>query len=120
MNNEKKQYEVEELLQLYERMVDNIKQLSLNAFEQLKKLKGYMATDEIASDYCNVAKPYAFILFENGWISKDSLDMIVRVDKKIEEMTKHKELWTDRALIEANEWKECRELACKLLNLLEQ
>lgn len=119
MNNEKKEYEVEELMQLYERMVENITQFSLNAELQIEQLKGFVVADEIASNISDIAKPYSLILFQNEWISQEQLTLIENIDKKLELMSTKKELWTDSALKISEEWEECRQMGKALLNTLE-
>lgn len=120
MNSEMKEYEVEELVQLYERMIENIVQFSLEEELQIKQLKGFVVADEIASNISDIAKPYALILFQNGWISQKQFIMIDDIDKKLERMSADKKLWTETALTTSKEWEQCRQMGKELLRALEQ
>lgn len=120
MNNEVKEYEIEELVQLYERMIENIAQFSLEAELQIEQLKGFVVADEIASNISDVAKPYALILFQNEWISQEQFAMIEGIDKKLETMSADKQLWTEAALTTSREWEECRKMGKELLGTLKK
>lgn len=120
MNSEMKEYEVEELVQLYERMIENIVQFSLEAELQIEKLKGFVVADELASNISDIAKPYALILFQNEWISQKQFTMIEEIDKKLEIMSADKQLWTETALINSKEWEQCRQMGKELLGTLEK
>lgn len=119
MDIENKEYEVEELVQLYERLVENIQQLAMDAKYQIEKLKGFAVADEIASDISDVAKPYALILLKNEWMSPEQFEAFENIDKKLEEMSKNKDLWTESALVESWQWEDCRKRGRELLQLLE-
>jgi len=120
MNTENKEYEVEELVQLYERLIENIEQLAMDAETQIEKLKGFSVADEIASDISDVAKPYAFILLKNEWMSPEQFKVFEDTDRKLEKVSDNKKLWTELALIESEEWEECRKQGRELLRLLKQ
>jgi len=110
--------EIEKLMVFYDRLIENVKQISLDASEQIDKLKGFAVADEIASDFSDIAKPYAIKLFENGWLSDEQLNIVNKIDQQLEQMSNNKELWTDEALAKSIEWDQCRELARELLELL--
>lgn len=82
--------------------------------------KGFVVADEIASDISDVAKSYALVLLENGWMSPEQFEVFEDIDKKLEEMSMHKELWSESALMKSKEWEECRIQGKELLRLLEQ
>jgi len=115
MNNN---IETEELMLFYDRLIENIKQISLDASEQIDKLKGFAVADEIASDFSDIAKPYASKLFKNEWLSSEQINLVNKIDENLDQMSNNKELWTDEALTRSNEWKQCRELARELLKSL--
>lgn len=110
--------EIEELILFYDRLIENVKQITLTASEQIDKLKGFAVADEIASDFSDIAKPYAIKLFENEWLSDEQLNIVNKIDEQLEQMSGNKELWTDEALTKSIEWQQCRELARELLKLL--
>lgn len=120
MNTENKEYEVEELVLLYERLIDNLEQLSMDANSQIERLKGFVVTDEIASDISDIANLYILILFENNWISQKQMQMFENIDENLKQMSMKKELWSESALIESPEWEKCRSLGKELLNSLER
>lgn len=57
-NMEKKIYKYEELMKLYTNAMEIIDQLSMNAEQQIEQLKGSAITDEIALNFCDIAKCY--------------------------------------------------------------
>lgn len=85
------------------------------AKQQMEKLKGFVLTDELASDFSDIALQYAKILFDNGWLTKEQLDMFLVVDKKLEGMSNNEDLWSDEALETSIEWAECRERGKEIL-----
>lgn len=46
--------DIEELMQCYDRFVDIVKQISMNANEQIVKLKGTIVADELANDFSEI------------------------------------------------------------------
>ena len=48
--------DIEELMQCYDRFVDIVKQISMNANEQIVKLKGTIVADELAVSYTHLGK----------------------------------------------------------------
>ena len=106
---------VEEMTQAYERLVENVEQFSMAPEKQIEKLRGTVASDEIALDFGETARVYAKKLFDNKWMSERQYSIVEEIDKKLEEMSSCKSLWNDNALLTAKEWKECGELGKKLL-----
>ena len=111
---------IEEMIQAYERLVENVNQFSMAPQKQIEKLKGTAVADEIASDFSEIGKVYAKKLFENEWISKEQYLIVEEIDKKLEIMSDYKNLWNDNAIITAREWHKCRELGKKLLMSLRE
>ena len=58
--------DIEEIVQCYDRFVDIVKEISMNAKEQIIKLKGTIIADELASDFSEIGMMYAKELLENG------------------------------------------------------
>lgn len=108
-------YDIEELVQIYNRLIENIEQLNLTAEEQIEKLKGFAVADEITSDFSDIGLPYAKILVENGWITEEQYKKMKAIDLCFEKMSDNKDLWTNEALRKSAEWEECRNLAKRLL-----
>lgn len=108
-------YNIEELVQLYSRLIENIEQLNLPAKEQIEKLKGFVVADEIASDYSDIGLAYAKILVENEWITEEQYEKMKVIDFYFEKMSGNTDLWTNEALRKSAEWEECRDLAKRLL-----
>ena len=46
--------DIEEIVQCYDRFVDIVKEISMNAKEQIIKLKGTIIADELASDFSEI------------------------------------------------------------------
>lgn len=103
----------------YKRFKEPIQQLSLDASSQMKMLEGTVVADEIVSDFCDIGMIYAKKLFENQLISECQMELALAIEKKFESMSLKKGLWTNEALFESLEWKECRSLGKKLLKTLE-
>lgn len=72
---------VEELMLMHKRIIENLEEFSMPAKQQMEKLKDFVVTDELASDFSDIALQYAKILFDNGWLTKEQLDMFLVVDK---------------------------------------
>lgn len=115
-----KEYDIEEIVHFYERFIENVEQFSLEPQAQIEKLKKYVVADEIALDFSEIAKPYAIILYENEWITDEHVAVVYEIDEKLEAMSKDKTLWSESALLNSNEWRECRILGQKLLSLLKE
>ena len=60
--------DIEEIVQCYDRFVDIVKEISMNAKEQIIKLKGTIIADELASDFSEIGIMYAKELLENEWL----------------------------------------------------
>ncbi|HAA6520658.1 TPA: hypothetical protein IQC35_000522 [Listeria monocytogenes] len=110
---------VEELMLMHKRIIENLEEFSMPAKQQMEKLKDFVVTDELASDFSDIALQYAKILFDNGWLTKEQLDMFLVVDKKLEGMSNNEDLWSDKALETSIEWAECREQGKEILKTFE-
>ncbi|EAC9052028.1 hypothetical protein KW11_07110 [Listeria monocytogenes] len=111
--------DVEELMLMHKRIIENLEEFSMPAKQQMEKLKDFVVTDELASDFSDIALQYAKILFDNGWLTKEQLDMFLVVDKKLEGMSNNEDLWSDEALETSIEWAECREQGKEILKTFE-
>ncbi|EAE6827768.1 hypothetical protein ACII2S_000455 [Listeria monocytogenes] len=110
---------VEELMLMHKRIIENLEEFSMPAKQQMEKLKDFVVTDELASDFSDIALQYAKILFDNGWLTKEQLDMFLVVDKKLEGMSNNEDLWSDEALETSIEWAECKEKGKEILKTFE-
>ena len=110
---------MDEIMQLYDRFVQIVKQLSASAEEQIQMLRGTAVTDEIALDFSESGMPYARELLKYGWITQEQFNIAQNIDNKLEEMSQKKELWNDAALISSTEWAACRKYGMNLLRTLE-
>ena len=111
--------DIEEIIQYYDRFIDIVKQMSMNAKEQIVKLKGTVIADELASDFSEIGMVYAKELLENGWINQEQYIIAKSIDEMLVSMSKRNELWTEDALLNAEEWEECRKKGSLLLEMLE-
>ncbi|CUK64573.1 hypothetical protein ACN95T_000919 [Listeria monocytogenes] len=100
--------DLEGLMLMHKRIIENLEEFSMPAKQQMEKLKDFVVTDELASDFSDIALQYAKILFDNGWLTKEQLDMFLIVDKKLEGMSNNEDFWSDEALETSIEWAECR------------
>ncbi|EAE7066972.1 hypothetical protein DXP75_02245 [Listeria monocytogenes] len=110
---------VEELMLMHKRIIENLEEFSMPAKQQMEKLKDFVVTDELASDFSDIALQYAKILFDHSWLTKEQLDMFLVVDKKLEGMSNNEDLWSDEALETSIEWAECREQGKEILKTFE-
>ena len=99
--------DIEELMQCYDRFVDIVKQISMNANGQIVKLKGTIVADELANDFSEIGMMYAKELLAKT------------IDEMLVNMSKRKELWSEEALFNAEEWDECRKKGNLLLKMME-
>ncbi|EDH0937289.1 hypothetical protein GCV89_04700 [Listeria monocytogenes] len=106
---------LEKLMLMHKRIIENLEEFSMPDKQQMEKLKDFVVTDELASDFSDIALQYAKILFDNGWLTKEQLDMFLVVDKKLEGMSNNEDLWSDEALETSIEWAECRERGKEIL-----
>ena len=111
--------DIEELMQCYDRFVDIVKQISMNANEQIVKLKGTIVADELANDFSEIGMMYAEELLENEWITQEQYTIAKTIDEMLVNMSKRKELWSEEALFNAEEWDECRKKGNLLLKMME-
>ena len=111
--------DIEELMQCYDRFVDIVKQISMNANVQIVKLKGTIVADELANDFSEIGMMYAKELLENEWITQEQYTIAKTIDEMLVNMSKRKELWSEEALFNAEEWDECRKKGNLLLKMME-
>lgn len=100
--------DLEGFMLMHKRIIGNLEEFSMPAKQQMEKLKGFVLTDELVSDFSDIALQYAKILFDHGWLTKEQLDMFLIVDKKLEGMSNNEDFWSDEALETSIEWAECR------------
>ena len=111
--------DIEELMQCYDRFVDIVKQISMNANEHIVKLKGTIVADELAIDVSDLGMMYAKELLENEWITQEQYTIAKTIDEMLVNMSKRKELWSEEALFNAEEWDEFRKKGNLLLKMIE-
>lgn len=111
--------DIKEIMQCYDRFIDIVKQMSMNAEEQIAKLKGTVVADELASDFSEIGMLYAKELLENDWITQEQYMFAKSIDEMLVSMSKRSELWTEDALLNAEEWEKCRKKGGLLLEMLE-
>ncbi len=111
--------DIEEIMQCYDRFLDILKLMSMNAKEQIAKLKGTVVADELASDFSEIGLIYAKELLKFHWITQEQYIIAKSIDDMLVSMSKRKELWTEEALLKAEEWEECRKKGSLLLHMLE-
>lgn len=111
--------DIDEILQIYDRFLDIVNHLSLDAEEQIRSLKGTAIADEIASDFCEIGIVYAKQLLEYGWITNEQFELAMSINSKFENMSKQKELWNEEAVLKSEEWEVCRDKGKNLLFTLE-
>ncbi|MBC1396942.1 hypothetical protein HB785_12135 [Listeria welshimeri] len=109
--------DVEELMLLHKRVIENLEEFTMPAEKQIEKLKRFDVSDEVASDFSDIALKYAKVLFEEGWLSEEQLKLFFEIDKKLDKMSMNKDLWNDEALKNNIEWSECRNLGKELLTM---
>lgn len=110
--------DVDMLLLLFTRVIENLYEFTAPADKQIERLKGTVVADEIASDFSDISLKYVNILFENEWITEEQYQDFLEIDKKLDEMSDNKNLWDEDALKNAEEWKECRTMGIRLLKSL--
>lgn len=110
--------DVDMLLLLFTRVIENLYEFTAPADKQIERLKGTVVADEIASDFSDISLKYVNILFENEWITEEQYQDFLEIDKKLDEMSDNKNLWDEDALKNAEEWKECRTMGIRLLRSL--
>lgn len=108
--------EVEELMNYYEKFIDIVEQISMDACQQIDKLSGTVVADELATDFCEIGMIYAKELFANEWISEEQFLSAKDIENKLETMSNNKELWSEEALFNSEEWEICREKGRELLS----
>lgn len=111
--------DIEEIMKCYDRFIDIVKQMSMNANEQIAKLKGTVVADELASDFSEIGMMYAKELLENEWITQEQYIIAESIDEMLVSMSKRSELWTEDALLNTEEWEKCRKKGSLLLEMLE-
>lgn len=111
--------DIKEIMQCYDRFIDIVKQMSMNAEEQIAKLKGTVVADELANDFSEIGMMCAKELLENDWITQEQYMFAKSIDEMLVSMSKRNELWTEEALLNAKEWEQCRKKGGLLLEMLE-
>ena len=114
-----KENDIDEIMRWYDNFTEIVKQLSMSAEEQIRKLKGTVVTDEIASDFSEIGMLYAQKLLSYGWITQEQFKLAQDIEEKLEQMTQKKELWNDDALLNSAEWNNCRKRGMELMQTLE-
>ena len=109
--------ETDRMAQMYDTIIEGLRQLSMPAEKQLQKLRGTFVTDELADDFCTIAMPCACELLQSGWISKEQYKALSQIDARLRKMSEYKDksIWDEKALYEAVEWAECRKWALDIL-----
>ena len=91
----------------------------MNANGQIVKLKGTIVADELTNDFSEIGMMYAKELLENEWITQEQYTIAKTIDEMLVNMSKRKELWSEEALFNAEEWDECRKKGNLLLKMME-
>ncbi|MBC1486128.1 hypothetical protein HB897_07805 [Listeria seeligeri] len=107
--------DVEDLMLLHKRVIENLEEFSMSAEQQIEKLKRFDVADELASDFSDIALEYAKILFDQDWLTEEQLKLFLEIDKKLDKMSMNKDLWSNEAVKSNNEWEECRTRGKELL-----
>ena len=101
-------------------LITSLKVLSSEALGQLR----YLGTlgisgniDELALEFDDVAL-LAKVKYESNEITEEQYKLVERLATQLDEMSgiQNKQLWTEKALINAPQWKEVREHAKACLN----
>lgn len=111
--------DIEEVIRYYDQFIEILKQMSMSAGEQIAKLKGTVVADEIALDFSEIGMMYAKELLENGWLTQEQYIIAKSIDGMLNIMSERNGLWTEDALLNAEEWDQCRKKARSLLEMLE-
>lgn len=114
-----KESDIDEIMLWYDNFTEIVRQLSMNAEEQIQKLKGTVVADEIATDFSEIGMQYAQKLLSYGWITQEQFIIAQDIEKKLERMSQKKELWNNDALSNAAEWDNCRKSGKELLQTLD-
>ena len=78
-----------------------------------------IVADELANDFSEIGMMYAKELLENEWITQEQYTIAKTIDEMLVNMSKRKELWSEEALFNAEEWDECRKKGNLLLKMIE-
>lgn len=117
--HKKMKKDIEEIMLYYDRFVHIAEQISLDANHQIARLKGTVVADELASDFSEIGMVYARELLEEEWITREQFAIAESIDEMLAGMSDRNELWTEDALINAEEWENCRKKGDMLLKTLE-
>ncbi|WMJ23150.1 hypothetical protein RBG61_00395 [Paludicola sp. MB14-C6] len=110
--------DIDEIAQWYDRFIENVIQISMEAEQQIQKLHGTEVADEVALDFCEIGLVYAKKLLDCEWITHEQYLLAENIAKKLDLMTQKQELWNEKALLTSIEWEECRIMGKKLLDTL--
>ncbi|EOL43045.1 hypothetical protein [Enterococcus phoeniculicola] len=109
---------VDDLIAIHDLLIKNLQIFSSSFKIQKEKYKHAVLSDELASDFSDIDIERMKILFENGWITEEQLNLGEKINAFLEEMNKDKSLWTDEAVKKSLEWEKCREMGLELLESL--
>lgn len=112
--------DIDVMMQWYDRFIESVSQIAMCADEQKTKLSGFIVTDELASAFCDIGMVYAKKLLECGWITQEQFSFAERIVQKFDDMSQEKDLWTEQAFLQCEEWEICREMGRRLLDTLEK
>ena len=107
--------DTDDIVQIYDRFIEILEEFSLSPYEQIKKLHGTVVADELATDFSEIGMVYAKLLRDNQWLTEEQYKLMKNIDNNLSEMSKKKSLWSEKALINSNEWAYCRKECVKLL-----
>jgi hypothetical protein len=109
---------VDDLIAIHDLLIKNLQIFSSSFKIQKEKYKHAVLSDELASDFSDIDMERMKILFENGWITEEQLNLGKKINSFLEEMNKDKSLWTDEAVRKSLEWEKCRKMGLELLESL--
>lgn len=110
--------DVDEIMLIYNRFIEIVKEFSMSPQEQIKKLHGTVVADELATDFSEIALPYAKILKENQWLNQEQFCIVEEINNMLDEMSEQSNLWDEKAVVYSREWKDCRFVGKRLLDSL--
>lgn len=108
----------ENLEWIYERMLESVNILSVDANKQIEKLEGWDVEDELALSFYNDVVLMSDTLLSSGKINEEIHKKIMEINSYLDDMSKDKDLWTNEQLKESPKWMMCREKSKELLTML--
>ena len=106
---------IDDIAQIYDRFIEILEEFSLTPYEQIEKLHGTVVADELATDFSEIGMVYAKLLKDNQWLTEEQYKLMESIDNTLNEMSKQKSFWSNKALVNSNEWASCRKKCEKLL-----